>query len=196
MLRRSSSRSTRARRPTSRRGAGARAGARRRASTAASRRCSSVDDASRRAPLLSHRTTRARRRGRERTALSIVAGQPVAVHAPARVTFGQLGPSGPGLAARARPERRWLQRLAADARPEQLGGRGGSVSSAGDLVDELAAADLHQLGRARSRRPSGTGRGPATCRSARRGRRPSARRCRAARRAASRAAAGRTGGGR
>ena len=81
----------------------------------------------------------------ERTALSIVAGQPVAVHAPARVTCGPLG-------QRAGTQRRgpWAKRdgrvrLAADPRPEQLGVTQPFGHLPRDPLDELAAAHLHQL---------------------------------------------------
>ena len=81
-----------------------------------------------------------------RTALSIVAGQPVSVHAPARTTLGRLV-STPG---RRRPGRSAIvaygSRLTRDQRSSASPSR--SVSCAGDPLDELAAAHLEQLGHA------------------------------------------------
>ena len=76
----------------------------------------------------------------------MVAGQPVSVHVPARATCGRFV-STPGR-LRPRPQRDRRVRLAADARPEELGGTEPVGQLAGDAVDELAAAYLQQLGHA------------------------------------------------
>ena len=180
--------------PVAVRRAGARAGASVAASIAASRR---VSVATLMRPPPRGAAVRARAAARPlRIAPSIVAGQPVPVHAPARVTFGRLV-CGPGrCASLPGPHRDRRRGLAADARPEQLGRPEAAGQLGGDPLDQLAAAQLHQLGRAGGDDGQVLARAPAASRSARRGRRPSARRCRAARPAASRAGRGRTRGGR
>ncbi len=78
-----------------------------------------------------------------RTAPSIVAGQPVAVHAPARTTRGRIRLHGRPNDARSQSERRL--RLAADTRPEELGRAEPLDELTRDEVHELPATDLHQL---------------------------------------------------
>ena len=85
---------------------------------------------------------------------------------PARVGPGEGGEGG--------------RRLAAHARPEELGRPQARGQLAGQEVDELAAALLAAARAHRSRRPSGTGPLSGGARSALPGRRPSARRFRAA----------------
>ena len=81
-----------------------------------------------------------------RTAPSIVAGQPVSVHAPARTTSGRSVCRSAPLRARSRAEGDGRVRLAADTRPEEVRVAEPPGELARHQVDETLAADVEQVG--------------------------------------------------
>ena len=141
---RSSSRSTRARPSTSRRDAGARSSRSAPRSTRGVERGELLHDGHAATLVVtSDNTARAAVRP-ERTALSIVAGQPVRVHAPARASpcsdaARARERSTPGRSAIVASGSRLTRDQSSSASPSR------SVTCDGDAVDEVAPAHVHQL---------------------------------------------------